>query len=201
MNWLDIAILIIIGLFTLLGFMRGLIREVISVVALIGGIIAGVMFYDLAGDIFISYGLLKNKPMASIAGFIATSLVVYILFQILGWMLTRIIGTLSLSWLNRACGGMVGAIKGIVIAFSLVSAVGFFFSPKEPPFRDSTMVPYIEESFTALKETVPEDFSDGIIRVKKLIQEKGLTTAFKEAERIRETFKDETTEKKETKKK
>jgi len=200
MNWLDIAILIIIGLFTLLGFIRGLIREVISVAALIGGIIAGVMFYDLAGDMFMGYGLLKNKPMASIAGFIATSLVVYILFQILGWMLTRIIGTLSLSWLNRACGGMVGAIKGIVIAFSLISAVGFFFSSKEPPFRDSTMVPYIEESFTIVKETVPEDFGDEIIRAKKLIQEKGLATAFKEAERIKETFKDGVRKKKETKK-
>jgi membrane protein required for colicin V production len=200
MNWLDIAILIIIGLFTLLGFMRGLIREVISVAALIGGIIAGVMFYDLAGDIFITYGLLKNKPMADIAGFIATSLVVYILFQILGWMLTRIIGTLSLSWLNRVCGGMVGAIKGIVIAFSLISAVGFFFSSKEPPFRDSTMVPYIEEAFAILKETVPEDFSEKVIQTKKIIQEKGLSTAFKEMGKIKETFKDEIPEKKETKK-
>lgn len=191
MNWLDIGISTTIALFTLLGFIRGLIKGVFSIVAIIGGIIAGVMFNELAGELFLKYDLVDNKPIASVAGFIIIMVGTYVIIQLMGWLITKVMGTLHLNWINRIGGGVLGLITGVIVAFFLLSALGFFFPEKEPPFKNSILVPYVKQSFSILQETVPEDFKDKLEKARKLIQEKGIKAAMKEAEKIKEIFKEE----------
>ncbi len=191
MNWLDIAILVTISLFTLLGFIRGFIKGIFSIVAIVGGIIAGVMFNEPAGELFIKYGLVNNKPIASVAGFILIMFCAYAIIQLIGWLLTKVIGTLHLSWIDRIGGGVSGLITGVIVAFFLLSALGFFFSEKVPPIKDSVLVPHVKESFSVLKETVPEDFKDKLQKARELIHEKGMKAAMEEAEKIKDAFKEE----------
>jgi membrane protein required for colicin V production len=191
MNWLDISILTVVALFAFLGFRSGLIKEVVSIVAVLGGIIGGVMFYDLAGGLFIRYDLVKNKSIASVGGFIVIMLCVYVVIQLLGLGLAKIMGALQLNWLDRVGGGAFGVVKGAIISFLIVSVLGFFFQEKEPPFKDSVLVPYLNESFSILRENIPKDFTDKIQRAKKLVHEKGIKAAIEEAERIKGVFKEE----------
>jgi len=200
MNWLDIAILITLSVFTVFGFMRGFIKEVFSLAAIFGGIIGGAMFYSLAGDLFIKYKLVSNSSIASVGGFIVITFGIYVIIQIIGWVLAKIVGTLHLSWIDRMAGGVLGAVKGVVIAFLLISAIGFFFSEKEPPFKGSILVPHVTRTFSVLKDTVPKDFREKLQRARTLIQEKGIKTAMKEAEKIKEVFGEEVIKKEEPKK-
>lgn len=196
MNWLDIAILITLSVFTVFGFIRGFIREVFSIAAILGGLIAGVMFYGLLGGLFIKYNLVGNRPIASVGGFIVTALGVYVVVQIIGWILAKIVGTLHLDWIDRVAGGFLGAIKGVVIAFLLISAIGFFFSQKEPPFRGSILVPHVTRAFSLLRDAIPRDLREKIERARALIQEKGIRAAIREAERIKGVFGEEVKEEK-----
>src|SRR3972149_4340750 len=183
MNWLDVVILIVISIFALLGLKRGLIKEIISIIAIVGGIVAGVLFYPYLGEVLIKTSFIKSKSIASISGFLLIMFFIFVLIKLIGYVLTKIVGTLNLNWFNRICGGCFGAIKGLII-----SGLGFFLSEKEPPFSNSILVPYVKESFSILKELIPDDFDKNIQKAKKLIQEKGIKAAIKGVEKVKETY-------------
>jgi membrane protein required for colicin V production len=198
MNWLDIIILIIVSLFAFLGLRRGLIREVVAIVAIGGAIITGMMFYPYVADLFIKYNLVKNKAIAGVGGFIVVMFVAYVSVKLIGRGLSGVIGALHLGWLDKMGGGAFGAVKGVIIAFLIISAVGFFLREKGP-LKNSVLLPYINKSFLVLKETIPGDFGEKVEAAKKLIEENGVKPAMKEAEKAKEAIK-ESDRKKESKK-
>jgi len=200
MNWFDVVILIVISIFALLGLKRGLIKEIISIVAIIVGILAGVLFYPSLGELLIKTTLIKSKSLASICGFLLIMFFTFVLVKLIGFGFAKIIGTLHLNWFNRICGGCFGAIKGVIISFLIIAGLGFFLSEKEPPFSNSILVPYVKESFSILKEHIPDDFDKNIQKAKKLIQEKGIKAAIKEVEKVKETYLEENRKEKEPKK-
>ena len=191
MNWLDIVILIIIFIFALFGLRRGLIREAVSILALFLGIMAGVMFYDLVGHLFVKHNLVENRAIGSVGGFIVIAFGVYILIQLLGWVLSRIIGTLHLTWVDKIGGSAFGVVKAVVISFLLISALEFFFDENEPTFRNSILVPFVNQTFSALKDTVPEDFREKVLQAKKLVQERGMDAAARGGDKIQEIIGEE----------
>jgi len=200
MNWLDVVILIVISIFALLGLKRGLIKEIISIIAIVGGIVAGVLFYPYLGEVLIKTSFIKSKSIASISGFLLIMFFIFVLIKLIGYVLTKIVGTLNLNWFNRICGGCFGAIKGVIISFLIIAGLGFFLSEKEPPFSNSILVPYVKESFSILKELIPDDFDKNIQKAKKLIQEKGIKAAIKEVEKVKETYLEKNGKEKESKK-
>lgn len=191
MNWLDIVILIIIFIFALLGLRRGLIKEAVSILAILMGVVAGVMFYGLVGDLFVKHNLVENKAIGSVGGFIVITFSVYILIQLLGWVLSRIIGTLHLTWVDRIGGSAFGVAKAAVISFLLISALGLFFDENEPTFRNSILVPFVNQTFSTLKETIPEDFRGKVLQAKKLVQERGIDAATKGENKVQEILREE----------
>ncbi len=179
MNWLDITIVIILSVFTLIGIYRGLIRQVFSIAALVGGIIVGFILYDIAGGVFMDMGLVDNESIANVGGFIISGFVAYIIIQILGWITAKLIGTLQLSWINRGAGGLLGFIIGAVLAFLFTSSLGMFYSENDSALENSTLVPYLNQAYTVVKNSLPEDFDKSVLRAKEVIREEGIRAAMK----------------------
>jgi len=179
MNWLDFTIIIILTLFTLIGIYRGLIRQVFSIAALVGGIVVGFILYDIAGGLFTDMGLVDNEPIANAGGFIICAFLAYIIIQVLGWMTAKLIGTLRLSWINRGAGGALGFIIGAILTFLFLSSLGMFYSQKDPAVRKSVLVPYLNEAYAVVKNTLPEDFDKSIIKAGEIIREEGFKAAMK----------------------
>ncbi len=190
MNWLDIGISITVVLFAFMGLRRGLVGELFSIVAICGAIIAGVMFYAYAGDLFIQYNLVKSKAIASAGGFIVIMLGVYMAVKLIGRGLRGVIMALHLGWLDKMGGGLFGAVKGVIIAFLIISAASLFYLQKGPLLSNSILLPYINKSFSVLKEIIPGDFGEKIVETKKLIEENGIKLAQKGVEKVQEVFKE-----------
>jgi membrane protein required for colicin V production len=191
MNWLDIAIIAVIAIFILTGLSKGLISQVFSIAALAGGLIAGFIFYDLVGAVFIEQGVVENESIANVGGFIIAAFISYVVIQLIGWMVTKIIGTLKLDWLNRICGGLLGAVIGVITAFLLVSALKLFYSGNDPLFRNSDAYPYLEDASAVVQQMLPVNFDESFEYARKLIREEGLEAAMKikDSERVREILK------------
>ena len=190
MNWLDITILIIIFLFALIGISRGLVSQVFSIVALAGGIIMGVIFYDVVGAFFIKESLVENKSIANVGGFIILAFITYVIIQLVGWVTTKIIGTLKLSWLNRLCGGILGVLIGVIAALLLSSSITLFYSEKDDVFRKSVLVPYLNEAFLVARHALPGDFEDSFESARELIRKEGLKAAIKikDSDKVKDFF-------------
>ncbi len=192
MNWLDITIAAIIALFTLVGFSRGLVSQVFSIAALLGGLVIGFIFYDVLGDVFIRERLVENESVANVGGFIVLALAAYVIIQTAGWITSRLIGTLQLSWLNRICGGAVGAVMGAVTAFLLSSCLSLFYTQQDPVFKRSALLPYLNEAALLAKDALPEDFEKSFNGARELVRGEGLNAAMKikDSDAVKEILKE-----------
>ncbi len=179
MNWIDITIYIIFAVFIFIGLTRGLVKQVFSVAALVGGIIVGLIFYDIAAEIFIRDNLVNNQSIANVGAFLIVGFLSYLLIQFLGWVMTKIIGTLQLSWLNRLGGAVIGIIFGGVVAFLFISSVTFFVSENDPALETSETRPYLNQAYSAVVDNLPQDFRESLKRAKELIREEGLKAAMR----------------------
>jgi len=193
MNWIDITVYIIIIFFVLIGTTRGLVRQVFSISALVGGIIIGLIFYDVFAAMFIKDSLVKNESIANVSAFLIVSFISYLLIQILGWLTTKLIGTLHLSWLNRLGGAILGIVIGSIAALLFTSSLTLFISEKDPAITNSATIPYINETYETIKRQLPEDLRESLIRSKELIREEGLKAAMriKDSEKIKEILNNE----------
>ena len=113
-NWVDLILLVVLALFGLRGFFRGLFREVFSLAGLILGFMVAVA-YDrviaayVAGHWQVSLLLLKG------AAFVAIFFSVYFAFSLAGWLLHRSEKLLFLQTLNRSGGVAIGVGKGAAL--------------------------------------------------------------------------------------
>jgi len=179
MNWIDITVYIIFAVFIFIGLTRGFVKQVFSVAALVGGIIVGLIFYDVVAEIFIRDNLVNNQSIANVGAFLIVGFLSYLLIQFLGWVMTKIMGTLQLSWLNRLGGAVIGIIFGGVVAFLFISSVTFFVSENDPTLETSETRPYLNQAYSAVVDNLPQDFRKSLIRAKELIREEGLKAAMR----------------------
>jgi len=188
MNWIDLTVYIIIIFFVLMGTTRGLVRQVFSISALVGGIIIGLIFYDVFAAMFIKDSLVKNESIANVSAFLIVSFISYLLIQILGWLTIKLMGTLHLSWMNRLGGAILGIIIGSIAALLFTSSLTLFISEKDPAITNSVTIPYINETYETIKRQLPEDLRESLIRSRELIREEGLKAAMriKDSEKIKE---------------
>ncbi|MCK5709687.1 MAG: CvpA family protein [Deltaproteobacteria bacterium] len=188
MNWIDLTVYIIIIFFVLIGTTRGLVRQVFSISALVGGIIIGLIFYDVFAAMFIKDSLVKNESIANVSAFLIVSFLSYLLIQILGWLTIKLMGTLHLSWINRLGGAILGIIIGSIAALLFTSSLTLFISEKDPAITNSVTIPYINETYETIKRQLPEDLRESLIRSRELIREEGLKAAMriKDSEKIKE---------------
>lgn len=112
MNTIDIIILIPLIWAAYNGFKKGLIIEVATLVALAGGIYAGMHFSNYAAD------YLSNKidsKFLNLASFGLTFLVVVIFIVALGKFLEKIVNMVALKLVNKVLGAVFGVIKTYII--------------------------------------------------------------------------------------
>lgn len=191
MNWLDVTIIAVIALFALVGFSKGLISQIFSIAALAGGIVIGFIFYDLLGEVFIKEGLVENRSIANVGSFIVLVFVSYVIIQLAGWITTKLIGTLQLSWLNRICGAAVGAVIGAVMAFLFSSGLTLFYPESAPVLKDSALLPYLRQGSLIVKGALPKDLEKSFNRARDLVREEGLEAAMKirDSEAVKEILR------------
>ena len=128
-NVLDIIFIALIVSFTLLSMMRGAVKEVLSLLGLVGGFFLANWFYaDLAGQIG---GLLPDPALAEVAS--------YLLILVAGYVGVMFLGGLGEAFrshhhvlLNRGLGGMIGIVKGTTISLALHWMIISYI----PPFQD-----------------------------------------------------------------
>lgn len=170
MNWADILILIFLLFFFLLGFARGLIRQVFSLAAVTVGIVSGVLFYDSVGRMLIEKNVIESGSSALLAGFIVVAVVVFIIIQIFGWLAAKVIGKLHLGWLNRLAGGVVGIAIGTLIMFFFISWLNI---STKSTFKNSKLFPHIKTVHDKNMDSIPDDFKKGYEQIKEQFVKEG----------------------------
>lgn len=118
MNYIDIAVLVIIGASVALGLYWGLIRQVLSLVGMFAGVLlAGRYGSDVAAWLS---SVVSSQPLSEALGFIVVLIVVSSLASLLATLIHRFAGLLFLGWLDHLAGAALGLIQGALAASVLL---------------------------------------------------------------------------------
>jgi membrane protein required for colicin V production len=110
MNTLDYILLAIIGVAALRCWFRGIIGEVLSAAALVGGLLAGILFYRPLAAWLTT--LVDLGSLSLVAGFLIGFAIVFIAFKVLERSMRSILEGFNLDIVDKLLGFGFGAFEG-----------------------------------------------------------------------------------------
>jgi membrane protein required for colicin V production len=170
LNWLDIVLLLILGVSVAGGIAKGFARLVVGLLATVAGFLCALWFYGSASGFLLPY--VSHKGIANFIGFLLIFLGMVLLGALVGKLLGLLLKWAGLSWLNRLMGGVFGVLRGLVFAIALVLAL-LAFSPKPPPRSvvDSRIAPYVIDAAHICANLAPREVRDGVMQSYEKVKE------------------------------
>src|SRR5690606_7692052 len=119
MGILDIIIglLLLYGLYK--GIRNGLFVELASLIALIAGLYGAIHFSYIVGE-YLSKNMEWNERYVNTTSFLITFILIVLVVNMAGKLLTKIADFAMLGLLNKIAGGIFGALKVAVILGALL---------------------------------------------------------------------------------
>ncbi len=121
-NWtfFDYAFVIIIVVSTATALTKGLTREIVSLVALIGGFALAVFYYPVFSSWLVQYT--RTEALADLMGFVSIFVGSLAVGALVAFLINRFVKMASLQWVDRLLGGLFGFIRGWAVASIIVLA-------------------------------------------------------------------------------
>jgi membrane protein required for colicin V production len=157
-NWLDIILAVLLVGAIVMGFIKGLIRELIGLVVVILGIVLAARWYPPVAKFFSS--IINNAPAAKFLGFIVVFMGIFLVGAVASGLVSKVLKG-GLSFTNHLLGGLIGFFEGMLVCGALVFALLAF-----PINRDavaySKLAPVCYETTKAAVALIPQELKDQI---------------------------------------
>ncbi len=169
MNPFDIIIIVILGYSLVRGIFRGLVKEVSSIIGVLGGFYAAFTYYTMLAKLLSS--LIKETAYLNILSFLIIFCSVLIVVGILGIIIKYLLNIAFLGWVDRIGGVGFGLVKGILIA-SILFITFTAFLPKGSAFlKNSMLAPHVswvsEKMAKVVSKEMKQDFMAKLGELKK----------------------------------
>ena len=154
MNWLDIVIIVAIAVTTFIGVRIGIIKAVLTLAGVIGGVIlAGRYHAPLAQQLTI----IPQANVAKIVAFVIILIVVMVIAAVLAWLLKRAVSVVKLGWVNSIGGAVFGLALGAILCSALL-AIWVKFLGIQGATAESILTPILLDHFPVVLALLPEEF-------------------------------------------
>ncbi len=154
LGWLDLALLGVLAISVIVGLVRGLVFEVLS---LLGWLVAWFAAQWAAPQIapWLPVGTPgggHNHGLAFALGFVAALLV----WALLARLVRLLVHATPLSLADRLLGAGFGALRGGVLLLALATVVAFTPAAQSQPWRESQGARWLGQTLATLKPLLPE---------------------------------------------
>ena len=169
MNPFDILILIILGYSLVRGLFRGLVKEVSSIVGVLGGFYAAYTYYSILAGLLA--GLIHDTSYLNILSFLIIFCGVLIVVGVLGVIIKYLLNIAFLGWVDRIGGVVFGALKGILIVSILFITLTAFLPTGTALIKNSALAPHVswisEQMANVISKEMKQDFKAKLGELKK----------------------------------
>ncbi len=160
MIWIDWLILLVILLSAVISVVRGFFKEAISLAGWIVAIWLGLAF---SGDIAALLAKFISVPSVRIVVAFSMVLVfVLVLTALASHFTSLVVKKTGLTGTDRVLGVVFGVARGAVIVGILVLLAGLTALPRDPWWRESTLVPHFQRLAVHIRAMLPSDVADEI---------------------------------------
>ena len=156
MNAFDFVVLAAVVFGAIHGLRNGLLTMVTSFVALIAALyLASVHYSEAASIIARQFG--SNPTLATVLGYVAVFLVVFVVVQFVGGMTVGALRMASLGWIDRLAGGFLGGAIAAAVAGLAVMLLTTVLPANAALLRDSEAAPMLLAYDAMLVRYIPEE--------------------------------------------
>ena len=153
MAWFDYGVLAVLVVSLLLGALRGLMREMVSLAGWIAAFVLATAFSGIVAEHMPeSLGPLLSGLLAFLLVFVG----VLVVSSVVGLVLSLLVRAAGLGFLDRTLGAAFGILRGVVIVLLAVLLAGLTPLPREPFWRQGVLSGPFETAALALRSYLPE---------------------------------------------
>lgn len=157
MTAFDHIFLIVMGLSILIGLMRGAVRELFSMTGWFLAFYCANIWHTQVLTYLSPH--ISNETIQVIVAFIGIFLLVLLTASLLSLAITSLFKAVGLGGVNRLFGGLVGALRGLLLSATLMLLAGMTSLPKDPRWTNAMFsaplealvlqcLPYLPDSIT-----------------------------------------------------
>ena len=154
----DLAILAVILLSTLFAFLRGVVRELIALVAWVVGFVGAIAFAPTVG------AWIPEIPGYPAVRYLIAFAVILIAALVIGAIiarpLARVIRAAGLGFVDRFLGSIFGMLRGLLVIVGFVLVAGLTTLPRTDWWQNSALAPAFITGALALKPWLPERWAE-----------------------------------------
>ncbi|MBW2021303.1 MAG: CvpA family protein [Deltaproteobacteria bacterium] len=156
MNSLDIIIICIMLFLIVRGIFRGILKEIVSLVGIVGGIWFANRYQPMLTAKL--RHVMPDVPFLSLICFIALLVGVIIAANIIGSILRSMARKGPMGMVDRLFGAGLATAKGLIITYLGIVLLTFFLPAKTPLIAKSRLAPIIVSSYQNMVSLVSPDF-------------------------------------------
>ena len=169
MNPFDVFIILIMGYSIVRGLFRGLVKEVSSIIGVLGGFYAAYSYYPMVAKLL--SGIIDEQSYLNILSFLIVFCGILIIISILGVVIKYLLNVAFLGWIDRICGLGFGLIKGVLIVSVIFIILTTFLSKGAPIIKKSILAPHViwisEKMVRLVSDDMKKDFFTKLDEFKK----------------------------------
>lgn len=160
MTIIDIAVLAIIGISIALGVLRGLVREVLALVAWVAAFLLSNFLAPEAARL-LPQGM-GSEEVRLLVSYVVVFIIVLVALSVLAVLASKIVKVVGLGVSDRAVGGVFGLVRGVLVVMILVLLAGLTSLPRQSAWREAALRGALEAAAGYVKAWLPADLSKRI---------------------------------------
>jgi membrane protein required for colicin V production len=160
MTFFDYVAIGIVSLSLLFGLWRGVVGEIIALVAWGLGIFAAVQFGAQVGQAV--FGGLSDPALRTLAGCVVIFVGVLLVMALVRMLVKQMVKALGLSVSDRLLGMLFGLARGVLVCMVLVGLGGMTSAQMQSWWRQATLSAPLETAVLAIKPWLPDDLAKRI---------------------------------------
>lgn len=154
----DFVVIAILLLSALLGVIRGLVKEILSLV--IFGV-AMWLAYKFSSPLMKlwEFNMPGGELSRTVLAFVAIFIVSLLVGKIISTVISRLISSVGLTGFDRFLGTIFGLVRGVLIVIVLSTLAALTSLPSHAEWRDALTRPAIEFSVSLVRSWLPSDWA------------------------------------------
>jgi len=158
MTLFDLAIIGVIALSALLAFVRGVIRELIALIAWVVGLVGAIAFTPTVGSWIPDFG--GHPVLRYVIAFALILIGALLVGALIAYPLSRAVRVLGLGFVDRFLGSIFGLARGLLIVLAFVLVAGLMALPRADWWQNSMLAPPLVVMALALKPWLPPHWAE-----------------------------------------
>ncbi len=157
LGWVDWTLLAVLGLSVVIGLLRGLVFEVLSLLGWVAAYIAAQAFAPMAAA-HLPVGT-PGSPLNTAAAFVAVFIAALIVWSICARVVRMLVNVTPLRLIDRVLGAAFGALRGLVLLLAVATVVAMTPASRSSAWQHSFGAAWLGALLQGVKPLLPQELA------------------------------------------